>query len=297
MPTVRHDGVDTYYETFGSASDPTLLVVNGLGSQCIMFRDEWCRRFAATGHRVVRFDNRDAGLSTHHEQVPSLRAVATALIEGRRPVIPYTLADMAYDGIAVLDDLGVERAHVLGVSMGGMIAQRMAIDHPGRLLSMTSTMSSTGEPEYGQATPEATASLRQPAPTTRDEYVQRALAGQRIWGTPGQVDVDEMAALYGAAWDRRADPTSGARQLAAILADGSRADELRDLRVPTLVMHGTADTLIDMSGGRRTAELVPGATFVALEGMGHDYPESFWDEWIRHWHHFVSGLTGSRNTM
>lgn len=290
MALVHHDGIDTYYDTFGSPDDPTLLLVNGLGSQCIMYPDEWCKKFAATGHRVIRFDNRDVGLSTHFPDPVSITDVDAALNQGRRPDIPYDLADMAADGMAVLDALDIERAHVLGLSMGGMIVQRMAIDHPDRLLSMTSVMSTTGEPEHGQATAEARAAFSRPPATNRADYVAQALEGQLIWGTPGQVDPDMVSAMYGAMWDRAADPSSGSRQLAAILADGSRADELRQLDVPTLVMHGTADALIDIGGGRRTAELVPGATFVALEGMGHDYPRAYWDRWVDTWQQFVADL-------
>ena len=292
MPIAAHDGVETYYETFGSPTDPTLLLVNGLGSQCIMYRDEWCERFVATGHHVVRFDNRDMGRSTHHEGVPSLADVVAAVRDGRTPPVPYTLTDMAGDAVAVLDDLGVDRAHVMGLSMGGMIVQRLAIDHPARLRSVTSVMSTTGEADVGQMSTAAAAHFNRAPATSRDDYVAGSLAGLAIWGSPGHVDEADMAELYGAAFDRRFDPSATARQVAAVLADGSRADDLARVELPVLVMHGTADTLIDPSGGRRTAELVPGAQHVEIDGMGHDYPRVFWDLWVETWRDFVGRLEG-----
>ena len=282
MAYATNGPVQIYYETFGDPSDPTLILVNGLGSQCINHRTEWCDRFAAKGFHVVRMDNRDVGLSTHFDDVtPDLRGVVAVISKGEPADVPYTLSDMADDVIAVLDALGVERAHVMGVSMGGMIVQTLAIEHPQRLRSITSVMSNTGEIEYGQGTPEARARLFGPPPATnRSEAIENHLTGLRIWGSPGKVDEAAQARFAGEAYDRAFDPAGVGRQMMAVVASRPRADALRDVRVPTLVMHGSADTLIDQSGGRRTAELIPSAEFVLMDGMGHDYPVDFWDEWV-----------------
>jgi pimeloyl-ACP methyl ester carboxylesterase len=258
-----------FYETFGSSDDPTLLLVNGLGSQCINFHEDWCAMFVDAGFHVVRFDNRDVGLSTHLTDAPLDEQGAV-----------YRLADMAADAIAVLDATGVERAHVMGLSMGGMIVQQLAIDHRDRLLSIVSVMSRTGEPEYGQSTPEALERLIGPPATDRRSAIESHIEGQRIWGSPAHADEKRWAADAARAFDRCFDPAGVGRQFFAVGASGSRADLLPAVTTPTLVMHGTADTLIDISGGRRTAALIPGATFVALDGMGHDYPREFWQPWV-----------------
>lgn len=281
MPFATNGSVQLFYETFGDASDPTLVLVNGLGSQCINYRSEWCDRFAAKGYQVVRMDNRDVGLSTHFSEVaPDVAAVVAAIANGERPSVPYSVSDMADDVVAVLDAVGVDRAHVMGVSMGGMIVQTLAIEHPERLRSMTSVMSTTGEPEFGRASPEASARLFGPPASDRASAIANHLEGLRIWGSPGKVDEDAQARYAGEAFDRAFDPDGVARQVMAIAAGGSRAAGLRTVRVPTLVLHGSADTLIEPSGGERTAELVPGARYVAIEGMGHDYPTAYWDELV-----------------
>jgi pimeloyl-ACP methyl ester carboxylesterase len=269
MPYADNGECQIYFETFGDPADPTLLLVNGLGSQCINYATEWCEQFVAAGFRVIRFDNRDVGLSTHFtDRIPN-------------PATPaYLLSDMADDAIAVLDAAGVERAHVMGLSMGGMIVQQLAIDHPDRLLSATSVMSRTGEPEFGGSTPEAHARLTAEPPTNRDEYIADWVAGRRIWGSPAFADEQRWRREAAIAFDRSFDPAGVSRQFFAVGASGSRSDGLRTLTTPMLVMHGTEDTLIDISGGVRTAELVPGAVFVAIEGMGHDYPPELWDRWV-----------------
>jgi pimeloyl-ACP methyl ester carboxylesterase len=276
VPTALNGDVEIYYETFGAPESPTLLLVNGLASQCINYAEEWCERFAARGFQVVRFDNRDTGLSSK--------------LEG----VDYTLADMADDALTVLDALGVKRAHVLGVSMGGMIVQRLAIDHPERLLSMTSVMSRTGEPEHGQSTPEAMALLTRAPAGSRDEYVEMQLSAVGIYGSKSEwIDEEQVRARAAVAYDRCYCPAGVARQMRAVMADGSRADGLREVRVPTLVIHGSRDTLIDPSGGRRTAELVPGARYVEIEGMGHDYPRAVWDRWVTEWADLTAGAVGA----
>jgi pimeloyl-ACP methyl ester carboxylesterase len=266
----RNGDVEIFYESFGDPEQPTLLLVNGLGSQCINYAVDWCELFAGEGYRVVRFDNRDVGLSSK--------------LDG----IDYALTDMANDAIAVLDAIGVERAHVMGCSMGGMIVQRLAIDHPDRLLSITSVMSRTGEPEYGESSPEALAFLMARPPSSRAEYIDHHVAALRVYGSkPEWLDEDFLRARAAAAYDRCFCPAGIARQMAAVMRDGSRADALREVDLPALVMHGSRDTLIAPSGGRRTAELIPGARFVEIEGMGHDYPAAVWHDWVATWSDFV----------
>ena len=281
MAFANNGSVQLFHETFGDPTQPTLVLVNGLGSQCINYRTEWCQRFADRGFHVVRMDNRDVGLSTHFSDVaPDVMGVVAAMANGEPAEVPYTLSDMAADVVAVLDALGVEQAHVMGLSMGGMIVQTLAIEHPDRLRSMTSVMSTTGELDVGQPSAEAQARLFGPPATDRASAIANHLAGLRIWGSPGHVDEEAQSHYAGEAFDRAFDPAGVARQIMGITASGSRADALRQVTVPTLVLHGSADSLIDPSGGRRTAELVPGARFVLIEGMGHDYPRAYWDELV-----------------
>jgi len=270
MSTAKNGAVEIYYDTFGDPSNPTLLLINGLGSQCINYADEWCERFVGEGYHVVRFDNRDTGLSSK--------------LDGT----DYALADMANDAIAVLDAVGAERAHAMGLSMGGMIVQRLAIDHPDRLLSVTSVMSRTGEEEYGQSSPDARAVLMAPPAESRDEYIENHVKALRVYGSkPQWLDDDVSRDRAAAAYDRCFCPQGVGRQMMAVMRDGSRADDLRKVTAPTLVLHGSRDTLIDPSGGRRTAELIPGARYVEIEGMGHDYPPAVWDQWVSTWATFA----------
>jgi pimeloyl-ACP methyl ester carboxylesterase len=281
MAFARNGDVQLYYETFGSPADAPLLLVNGLGSQCINYRVEWCERLAASGHFVIRYDNRDVGLSSKFSDAPpDVAGLVRRLGDGQAADVPYRLSDMAHDGFAVLDDLSIERAHVMGVSMGGMIVQTMAIENPGRLFSMTSIMSSTGDPDVGQSTKEAGRRIMAPPATDRDSYIAGQLAGLRIWGSPSCFDEERLTANAGEAFDRCFDPAGTARQMMAIIPSGSRTSALGKINVPTLVLHGEADTLVDPSGGRRTAEAIPGARFVLLEGMGHDYPPQYWDQLV-----------------
>ena len=280
MAIAQNGDVELFYETFGSASDPALLLINGLGSQCINYDERWCEKFAAQGYRVIRFDNRDVGLSSKLDDEPE-----------------YGLVDMAGDAVAVLDAVNVARAHVLGISMGGMIAQRLAIDHGDRVHSLTSVMSRTGEPEYGLSSPEALAVLMAKPARTRDEYVDQEIAGKRVYGSkPEWIDEPYLRARAARAFDRCSWPAGVGRQMQAVVRDGSRADQLRTLSVPTLVMHGDRDTLIDPSGGRRTAELIPGARYVEIEGMGHDYPAALWNRWVETWSEFVRPDLDRSNT-
>jgi pimeloyl-ACP methyl ester carboxylesterase len=262
MPTTSNGDVSLYYETFGADDHPAVLLVNGLGSQCINFKVEFCERFAGRGFRVVRFDNRDVGLSSHLKGGPR-----------------YTVEDMADDGFAVLDAVGADRAHLAGWSMGGMIVQAMAIRHPERLLSMTSVMSAPGAIQ-GERDPDVIAAFTAPAATTRDEAAERQLAGLRAWGSPACYDVARITADAHAAYDRCWDPEGRARQAMAVGASSSRVQALSRLTVPTLVVHGDADRLVPLESGRATAAAVPGARLEIVEGMGHDYPPLYWDRMV-----------------
>jgi pimeloyl-ACP methyl ester carboxylesterase len=269
MAYARNGDCTIYYETFGEMANPALLMINGLGSQCINYKSAWCEMFAGRGFLVIRMDNRDMGLSTHFTDAPV----------GEKGEC-YRLSDMAADAIAVLDDMDIEAAHIMGLSMGGMIVQTMAIEHPSRVLSLTSVMSNTGEREYGAAAPEAFVQLTAPPATDRASAIQRHIDGLRIWGSPEFADEARWADDAGLAFDRCFDPAGTTRQFIAVGASGSRADALRTLDVRTLVIHGSKDTLITPDGGVRTAELIPGARFELIEGMGHDYPPQLWSRWV-----------------
>jgi pimeloyl-ACP methyl ester carboxylesterase len=268
------------YEAFGDPADPAVLLVMGFGTQLLGWDADFCRLLAAGGRYVIRFDNRDCGLSTKLDDHPVdlmdlITAVTSGDLDRALAMAPYSLRDMASDGIGLLRELGIDRAHVVGSSMGGMIAQKMAIEFPDWVLSLTSMMSSTGEPEYGQSTPEAQQVLFSPRPTDREGYVVAA-ERELVWASRRYGDSAQLRALAAASYDRSYYPAGVPRQLAAMILDGSRADTLRALDVPTLVIHGLDDTLIDPSGGRRTAELIPGARLLLLDDMGHDRPPALW---------------------
>ncbi len=278
MPRAASNEIELEYETFGSPSDPALLLVMGFTAQMTSWDDGFCRMLAAAGHHVIRFDNRDVGLSTKLDGVElDIGAALTALMTGGPcPPVPYTLSDMAADAFGLLDALGVGSAHVVGASMGGMIVQTMAIEHPERLLTMTSIMSNTGEREYGQPTADAVKALLTPVPTERAAYLDHSVRVAEVIGSPRLTDEAKVRARAAASYDRSFYPEGNTRQLGAIVSAPSRADRLRALAVPTLVIHGRADPLIQLSGGERTAELVPGANLIVANDMGHDLPEPLW---------------------
>ena len=270
MSTAQNGPVEIYYEEFGDPERPTLLLINGLGSQCINYAVEWCHLFSAEGFHVVRFDNRDVGLS--------------AKLDG----VDYSLADMATDALAVLDAMGVEKSHIIGCSMGGMISQRLAIDHPDRLLTVTSVMSRTGEPGFGDSSEEALGFLTAPPAQSRSAYIDRQVAALHVYGSkPEWLDDVAIRDRAAAAYDRCFCPAGVGRQMRAVMHDGSRGEELGQVQLPVLVIHGSRDTLIDPSGGRRTAARIPGARYVEIDGMGHDYPPAVWKEWVTIWSEFA----------
>jgi pimeloyl-ACP methyl ester carboxylesterase len=279
MPHARVNGVEIYHEAIGEPGGPTIVLVPGLGTQLVEWDAELCGMIADHGYQVLRFDNRDAGLSTHLDsQVVDVMAVFEAVAAGRAPDVPYLLGDMAGDLVGLLDHLGIDRAHVCGMSMGGMIAQATAIAHPDRVLSLTSIMSTTGDPDVGQPTAEAMAALLSPPAQTAAEAGDHKVHHARTWGSPAFIDEDRLRRLGAELFDRSHDPRGTARQLSAIVASGSRSEALASLAVPTLVIHGTEDRLVQPSGGERTAEVVPDAKLLTIEGMGHDMPPQLWPQ-------------------
>jgi len=267
------NGIEIGYETHGDPTGEPLLLVMGLGVQLIGWPIELCDALVDRGFFVVRYDNRDTGLSTKFSNVGGDFITSFLKASQGEPVeVAYRLTDMAADGMALLDHLGIDSAHIVGASMGGMIAQTMAIEHPARVRTLTSIMSTTGEQGIGQPTPEAMEILIRPAATTRDAAIEASVAASRVIGSPEHFDEDVARQRATAAYDRCFNPAGIARQLLAILASGSRAEALAQLDVPTVVIHGDRDLLVTPSGGERTAELVPGAELLVLEGMGHDLP-------------------------
>ena len=278
MPRANNNGIEIEYDTIGDPSDEPLLLVMGFTAQLIAWDDKFCQALADKGYFVVRYDNRDCGLSTHFDgaTLDIAELFNARLTGGQVPPVPYTLSDMAADGIAVLDALGFDRAHIVGASMGGMIVQTMAIEHPHRLRTVTSIMSKTGEPDYGQASPEAMAALMQPPPEDRAQAIEASVEASKLFSSPRYFDATRARERAAASYDRAFYPEGAGRQMGAIVASGDRADRLRSVSLPFLVIHGRADTLIGLSGGERTAELVPGANLVVLNDMGHDLPEPLW---------------------
>ena len=270
MPRTSANGIDVTYETRGDPASPTLLAIHGLGAQMTDWPPGFLDGFVDQGFHVVTFDNRDQGKSTWLDDAgtPDLGA----LLGDPTVPVPYRIADMAADAAGLLDALGIDRAHILGVSMGGMIAQQFVIDHPQRSATLTSIMS-TPSPAVGAPTPEASAALLVPPAEGRDAAIEQSVAGSRIIGSPGfpfdEAGHRERAAVH---YDRGYHPEGTARQLAAILASPDRTEGLREVGIPTLVVHGAEDPLVTLPGGEATAAAVPGAELWVVEGMGHDLP-------------------------
>lgn len=264
--------IDIAYHRFGKTDAPAVLLIMGVAAQSIHWPDAFCNALVDHGLQVVRFDNRDAGLSTHLTDAPPPNLPAA--LAGDLSSASYNLSDMAADSVGLLDVLGIEKAHVVGASMGGFIAQTMAIEHAERVRSLTSMMSTTGNMQVGQPSPEV---LREvfagPPAHTREEVIQRMVRAVRAVGSPGYpTDEKEVAARAGRAYDRNYDPIGAARQSIASIASGDRTEKLRHLAVPALVIHGAQDRMCDVSGGRATADAIPGSELVVIEGMGHDLP-------------------------
>jgi pimeloyl-ACP methyl ester carboxylesterase len=274
MTLARIGDLDLCYETFGSDTGPTVLLVHGLGGQLLSWDEPFCRGLAAGGYRVVRFDLRDSGLSSYADaekvSLPMLMAAADA---GEPLDVPYTLSDMATDAVGLLADLGVDRAHVVGLSMGGMIGQTVAIEYPERVRSLVSIMSTTGNPQVGQPTsPEVKVILSMAPPPERNDAIDFIVEARRVLSGGGPFDDNTVRVQVTSAVDRAYNPEGTGRQFAAILASGDRTDRLHGIATPTLVLHGTADPLITVSGGEATAAAIPGARFFPIVGMGHQVP-------------------------
>jgi pimeloyl-ACP methyl ester carboxylesterase len=281
MPTATANGIELAYETMGDPADPTVLLVMGWGAQMTLWPDEFCKMIVDRGYHVVRFDNRDVGLSAKTEgEPPNLMAMFMAAMAGQQPSadsVPYTLSDMAADAVALLDVLGLDRAHVVGASMGGMIAQTIAIEHPERTASLTSIMSTTGDRSVGQAKPEVITALLAPAPQDREEAIERSVAAGRMISGP-HFDEERSRELAAFHFDRCFHPVGLVFQMAAILASGDRTDALASVSAPTTVIHGRVDPLVTLSGGEATAKAIPGAELVVIDDMGHDLPMPRWPE-------------------
>jgi pimeloyl-ACP methyl ester carboxylesterase len=273
----RIGDIDIAYETFGSPDDPALLLVMGLGVQMLGWDTGMCRMWVDRGFHVIRFDNRDVGHSSQIEGGPPPNPLAA--IGGDHSTANYTLDDMADDAVGLLDHLGIDAAHVAGVSMGGMIAQTIAIKHPERVLSLASIMSTTGDLSVGQARPEVIPVLLTPQPAEKAGFVEQQMNAFRVIGSPGfDRDEDRIRALLEQSFDRCYSPAGFARQLVGILASGDRTGALANVDVPTLVIHGADDPLIQPSGGDATARAIPGAELVVIPGMGHDLPSALWPQ-------------------
>ena len=276
MPRASVNGIELEYETFGEPAARPLLLVAGLGSQMISWDDSFCRQLAGRGFHVIRFDNRDAGLSSHMEDAgpPDF---AAALAGDAQPA--YELDDLAADAVGLLDFLGIGAAHIVGVSMGGYLAQLMAINHPERVLSLCSIMSGPGWAEAVHATPEAAATLMVAPAPTREGRIQQAMAGRRaIIGPADPFDETFERMRAGRAFDRMYYPVGTGRQLVAVIASAGRLERLRGVEAPTVVIHGTADPLVPVENGRLVAGAVPGARLIEIEGMGHDLPKRAWPQ-------------------
>jgi pimeloyl-ACP methyl ester carboxylesterase len=277
VATTKPDKIEIEYDTFGSPDDPPLLLVMGFTAQLIAWDPTFCTQFVDRGRYVIRYDNRDCGLSTHldGQHVDILKVIQARLDGTPLPPSPYNLSDMANDAVGLLDALGIDRAHIVGASMGGMIAQTIAIEHPERCLTMTSIMSTTGDPQAGEPAPEAMAFLMTPPPTDREAYIANA-PGARVFTSKRYFDPEKAKERAAASFDRAFYPEGASRQLAAVYTSGDRTEGLGGVTVPSFVLHGRDDTLVPPRGGAMTAEAIPNATYLLLADMGHDLPEPLW---------------------
>ncbi len=278
MPTIAANDIDICFESFGPEDAPPVLLVMGLGAQMIAWPTGFISELLERGFRVVRFDNRDSGLSTRSAgEPPDVLAMYAKFGAGEPVEAPYTLSLLAADAAGLLDALDIPAAHVVGASMGGMIVQTMAIEHPVKVLSLTSIMSTTGDPTVGQASPDAIGALLAPTPTSRDEAIDLGVKSSQVI-SGSLFDEDLARARAAEAFDRANNPDGFRFQLAAIAASGDRTEKLRELDVPTLVVHGREDALVTLSGGEATAAAIPGADLLVFGQMGHDLPEKYWPQ-------------------
>jgi pimeloyl-ACP methyl ester carboxylesterase len=276
---IKANGIELVFDTFGESNAPPILLIMGLGAQMIDWKDEFCSLLAGRGFRVIRFDNRDVGQSTLFEEAghPDSAAMIEAMQRGETVEAPYRLRDLVADTIGLLDGLGVEATHVVGLSMGGMIAQLMAAHHPDRVLTLTSIMSTTGEPGLPASTPEAWACLTSPLETEFERFLEQYVYKWRVYSGPGYPIDPGAAQDHASRLFARGIHTAGRdRQLAAILASGSRKKALASITCPTLVIHGDSDPVVRIEAGKATANAIDGAELLVFEGMGHDLARGLW---------------------
>lgn len=278
MPQANANGLSFEYETFGDKANPPLLLIMGVGCQLVMWPESFCNGLADLGFYVIRYDNRDVGLSSKIEEAgePDIMAAVTAQLTGQPVTSPYSLDDMADDAAGLMDALGIKTAHVVGASMGGMIAQLVATRHPAKVKSMVSIMSTTGNPDVPPAKPEAMAALlTPPADTSREGMIQQGIDMWKVIGSPKYPGTDEeLRAVATASVDRMVCPEGFGRQVLAILAAPARNEALAKVTAPTMVLHGAEDPLVPVEGGKDTADAIPGARLEIVEGMGHDFTEA-----------------------
>ena len=295
MPKINANSLSIEFETFGEPSAKPLLLVMGLGAQMIAWDENFCQQLADAGHFVIRYDNRDVGLTTYFDDhgVPDFKELAVDFLTNGSVKTPYTLDDMAMDGISLLDELGIEQAHICGASLGGMIVQAMAINHADRILSMTSIMSTTGNPNLPPAHPEAIEALTSKRVDDPKHAMNRALEVSRVIGSTGfERDEERIRNKALESYNRAYNPDGVARQMAAIMAHGDRRPGLNLLKLPCLIIHGDADPLVPITGAHDTHQNIPGAVLMIIEGMGHDMPTGAWSQIVKE----VALLTHQTNT-
>jgi len=275
MPNVTANGIQIEYDTFGDNSSPAVLLIMGGGSQMIYWEVEFCEILAKKGYFVIRFDNRDIGLSTKFDKagIPDMMAA----MKGEPVSLAYILEDMADDAVGLLVALGIEKAHICGASVGGMIAQVISYRHPERVLSLISIMSSTGNPELPQIKPDILAEVYKPIPDEREAYIEHQVnMWRKIWSPGFPFDEKRLRTLMAESYDRSYYQQGMARQSAAALVHGYRKSSIASIKAPTLVIHGDKDPFMSVEGGKETAQLIPGAKLLIIEGMGHDMPKEAW---------------------
>jgi pimeloyl-ACP methyl ester carboxylesterase len=290
LPKVNANNIEIHYETFGDPSAKPLLLIMGFGSQLIHWDEEFCEMLAKRGHYVIRYDNRDVGLSTKIDEAgtPDFLKAISSFQKGEKVQAPYTMDDMADDAVGLLDALKISSAHICGCSMGGVIAQYLAINHPSRVLSLTSMMSTTGNPDLPPLNPEAMKLFLLPVPSKRDAYIKDYVKREKVMYGPIIPLDEERRRLYAAkAYDRCFYPQGNTRQIMALLTSGNRKPALASVKIPTLVIHGGNDPLVSLEAGKDTAEAIPGAELLIIDGMGHSLPPETWSQ-------VVDGI--SRNT-
>src|SRR3989339_562329 len=275
MSRVTANGIQIEYETFGNPSDRPLLLVIGLGGQLIWWDENLCQDLVSRGHYVIRYDNRDTGLSTKFDQAgkPDVMGTLGKILSGDKSGVPYTIEEMADDGAGLLDAIGIPSAHICGMSMGGMIAQTIALRHPSRVLSLTSIYSQTGNPKLPQPKQEVLTAMFTPIPTERADYIEYMFGFHKmVAGRAYPVDEEWIRRKMAASYDRCFCPHGVGRQGIAIMAQSNRTAALADIKAPALVIHGTDDPLVPVEGGKETSAAIPGSRLMLIEGMGHDIP-------------------------